>query len=224
MAKNGHDEGEIIDVESLGDVVPDFRPLSPVAQRLIDVTVKMIDEQGEVAVRVQDVVAAAGVQVPVLYRHFGNREGLIRAAHVQRLLVAITEELETLNAAVATVNSREEFMALLDGVLAELTTSERRAIRARRANVVGSVYGRPELGRAIGKLQFQAVRGIADALAPAQERGWILPEVDLVHFAGWFMGMNMGRIVGELAEDDYDLAVWDSMTRTAVFTVLFGAA
>lgn len=213
---------DAIDPASLSDIAPDFRPVSPVAQRLIDVTVRMIDERGEVAVRVQDVVAAAGVQVPVLYRHFGNREGLICAAHVQRLLSAITDELATLNDAIANVRDRAEFMALVDAVLIDLRTPERRAIRARRANVVGSTYGRPELGRAIGQLQFQAVRGIADALAPAQEKGWIRPEVDLVQFSGWFMGLNMGRIVGELASDHYDLALWDDMTRTAVFDLLFG--
>mgnify|MGYP006281260675 CR=1 FL=1 len=208
--------------DGFDDIVPDFRPVSPVAQKLIDVTVRMIDEQGEVAVRVQDVVAAAGVQVPVLYRHFGNREGLICAAHVQRLLDALRDELGTLTAAIAGVRSREEFVALLDAILVELRTPERLAIRTRRANVVGSTYGRPELGRAIGRLQFEAVRAIADVLAPAQVKGWIRAELDLVDFAGWFMGLNMGRVLGELAPDEYHLDQWDAMTRVAVFAVLFG--
>ena len=42
-----------------------------------------------VSERLQFMVADAGVTIPVLYHHFGNREGLVRAAHVVRLETVI---------------------------------------------------------------------------------------------------------------------------------------
>ena len=60
-------------------------PTHPTAQRLLDAAVHQLDSEGEAGLRVDAVVAEAGVTIPVLYHHYGNREGLVRAAHVARL-------------------------------------------------------------------------------------------------------------------------------------------
>ena len=62
------------------------------AERLLEATIDAIDASGESAVRVQDIADAAGVQIPILYRKFGNREQLIQAAQVERLGRALDGE------------------------------------------------------------------------------------------------------------------------------------
>ena len=60
-------------------------PTHPTAQKLLEAAMRSMDTEGEAGLRVDAVVAEAGVTIPVLYHHFGNREGLVRAAHVARL-------------------------------------------------------------------------------------------------------------------------------------------
>jgi AcrR family transcriptional regulator len=48
--------------------------------RILELAIQAIDSGGEVAVRVNDLAAAAGVTVPTLYRYFGSRDDLNVAA------------------------------------------------------------------------------------------------------------------------------------------------
>jgi AcrR family transcriptional regulator len=50
---------------------------SSVKQRLLELAIAAIDEFGEPGIRVSELSQAAGVGLPSLYHHFGNREGLI---------------------------------------------------------------------------------------------------------------------------------------------------
>ncbi|MBU3700811.1 MAG: helix-turn-helix transcriptional regulator [Acidimicrobiia bacterium] len=52
--------------------------------KILDMAVDMIDAGGEAAIRVNHIVAAIGVTPPVLYHHFGSRDGLVIAAQVER--------------------------------------------------------------------------------------------------------------------------------------------
>ena len=198
------------------------RPSSEVAQRLIDATAEIIDRDGEAAVRVQDVIAAVGVPVPVLYRHFGNREGLVQAAQVDRLMDELDAELARITGYVESVSSAEEFRVLIDEVLAGISTPERRASRWRRVNILGSTYGRPALTAAVVQLQSRAVHAIAELLRPPQEKGWLRAGLDLDAFATWLAGYLIGRIVFELGDLGVDQAAYDELGAQAVRHLLFG--
>lgn len=199
-----------------------LRPVHPTALKLIDVTVEMIDAHGEVAVRVQEVVAAAGVQIPVLYRHFGNREGLIQAAHVRRLqddlamLVGIGRE--SANA----VKSSDEFVAIFGLVLDAVFDPERSTVRYRRLNILGSTYGRPDLRRAVVELQREATDQLVALLEPAQGHGWISDSVNLRAYVLWLVGMAMGEALVEIGDELELTEAWVKIARKAAMETLFG--
>jgi AcrR family transcriptional regulator len=196
------------------------RRLSIAARRVLEATIIVIDAGGERAVRVQEIADAAGVQVPILYRHFGNRDGLIQAAQVERLGRALSGELRDLGTALDEMATEEQFRALVDVILASLDTVERRTARWHRVNVIGSTYGRPELARAVTELQSRAVLGIADALRRPQQNGWLRDGLDLEAFAAWFAGQTLGRIIIEIGDYEIDEAAWNSISADAVRYVL----
>ena len=198
-----------------------LRPEHPTALRLIDVTVEMIDAHGEVAVRVQDVVAAAGVQIPVLYRHFGNREGLIQAAHVRRLQNELEKFLVLGRKSAAASESREEFMAVFATVLDELFGVERAQLRSKRLNIVGSTYGRPELQTALVEIQKEAAMMLVALLEPAQAIGWVPESVDLYAYIMWLSGMTIGQAVTELSGDDALIENCAKIAQKAALSALF---
>ena len=197
---------------------------APPAQRILDAAVLAIDERGEAALRVQDIVRVAGVQVPVLYRHFGNREGLVQAAQLERLRRDLAAEMAAIHAAMDTASTAEEFRALIEVVLERMTTPERRLPRSRRVNVLGSTYGRPELVAEVAAAQRIAIDWIADLLARPAALGWLREGLDPRTFAVWFGGAAIGRIVAELDPDRVDFAAYDEMWADAVRFTLFGRA
>ncbi|HEY0519552.1 MAG TPA: helix-turn-helix domain-containing protein, partial [Ilumatobacteraceae bacterium] len=70
------------------------------ARRVLEAAIEAIDAGGEHAVRVQDIADQAKVQVPILYRHFVNRDGLIQAAQLERISRQVDTELRDLAAAI----------------------------------------------------------------------------------------------------------------------------
>jgi AcrR family transcriptional regulator len=69
--------------------------------QLLDVAEQLILDGGTDALRMDTLAQAAGVTRPVVYQHFGNRDGLI-VALLQRYTVRITERDPTVNPAEAT--------------------------------------------------------------------------------------------------------------------------
>jgi AcrR family transcriptional regulator len=190
------------------------------ARRVLEAAIKAIDAGGEVAVRVQDIADDADVQVPILYRHFVNRDGLIQAAQLERISRTVDAELEELSAAISQIATLEQFTSLIDVILGSLVSVERRTLRWQRANVIGSAYGRPALAAEVAKLQSRAIKGIAIALRHPQESGWLRKGLDIEAFAAWFAGQTLGRILIELGETGVDGATWNAISRDAVRHVL----
>jgi AcrR family transcriptional regulator len=198
------------------------RSRSATTHSLLQATIDAIDMGGEAAVRVQEIADAAGVQIPILYRQFGSRDGLIQAAQIERLSRALAREMDELAAAMETIASPKQFRALIDAILASLDSPERRSARWKRVNVVGSTYGRPDLAAAVSLLQTTAVHGIAHALRRPQESGWLRDGLDLEAFAAWFAGQTMGRVLIELGTSDVDESAWNSISADAVRHILLG--
>ena len=199
-----------------------LRPEHPTAKKMVDVTVQMIDAHGEVAVRVQDVVAAAGVQIPVLYRHFGNREGLIQAAHVRRLQDDLAVFLEVGRESANAAKSYDDFIALFGLVLDSFFLPERFIVRYRRLNILGSTYGRPDLQQAVAEVQKEATDQMVALLAPAQEQGWIGASVNLRAYVLWLVGMAMGEVLVEIGDEPELVEAWNKIARKAAMEALIG--
>lgn len=198
-----------------------LRPTAPVAIELVRATMAVIDAHGEAAVRVQDIVAEVGVAIPVLYRHFGNREGLVQAAQYQQLHGDLHRELERAGAAIAAATSAAEFRELVDQLLERVGSPERHPERARRVNLLGSSYGRPELTAAIAEAQDEAIRGIAGLFREPQARGWVRAELDLDAFSAWLAGQLVARFMVDLRGPDADHSAYDALAARAVRHLLF---
>lgn len=193
-----------------------------VAQRLIDATIEVIDSDGEAAVRVLSIVETVGVPIPVLYRQFGNRDGLVQAAQSERLTRDLELELSQITAAVEAVETDVEFRALIDTVVRALMTPHRAAIRFRRINVIGSAYGRPDLAATIATTLDQSVAEIATVLRRPQALGWLREGLDVEAFAAWFAGQMLGRVVVELGTTRVETAAFDDIQLEAFRLMLFG--
>jgi AcrR family transcriptional regulator len=78
--------------------------------KLVAAAERLVAERGFLAVRLEDIGAAAGVSGPAIYRHFPNKEALL-----VELLVGISTRL--LNGATAVVNKTDDSKTALDGLI-----------------------------------------------------------------------------------------------------------
>jgi AcrR family transcriptional regulator len=198
-------------------------PESDVARRLLDAASEVIESSGEASLRVQEIVETAGVQAPVLYRYFGNREGLVQSVHLARFLRELTDEAEVFAILARAAGSKEEFRSHFDGLVRAAADPARRDRRRTRLEVLGSAMSRPELSELIGKVQSSTYGQVVDALIEAQKHGWIRAEVEPVSFVAWASSTMLGLAAVEHYGASADPAEWWTRYQVeACRAILFG--
>jgi len=194
----------------------------PTEQKILDETIRIIDTSGEASVRVHDLEVAVGITAPSIYHFFGSREGLIAEAQAERLLRSFQRYDSAVDAAVATVNSRESGRVALHQILQEMYDPSRTIERQRRLFAMGSAEGRPELAARIAEMTRLFIANSAKRLQPLQDNGWIRPELDLQAFSYWLSGQILGRVYIEIGWESTTYPEWDAISEAAVAYILFG--
>ena len=189
--------------------------------KILELAVAAIDDGGEAAIRVNKLVAEAGVTPPVLYYHFGSRDGLVIAAQIERYLSQIRIDTSALERDVAGCESREELRVVLRNMWTRLITGRREARRI-RANVIGSAFSRPELSDAIAAAQDESITRLVAIVEPCRQRGWFRDDIDLVSFVAWQHSVVFARLLVENGEEQVDLDEWDRLTLESIERGLFG--
>lgn len=190
--------------------------------RILDLAIAAVDAGGEAAIRVNDIAAEAGVTPPVLYYHFGSRDGLVIATQVARYTRQAFEDIAAIQEAVAKCTSKEELRATLIATWTRVI-DQRVASRWVRVSALGSAYARPELEEAIARAQDEIIAGLYKVLEPCRDRGWLRPGIDLASALAWQHGLLLSRVMIERGQKMVDPAEWDRLLLEAVLHAFFGS-
>ena len=187
---------------------------------MLEAAIERLEYEGETGIRVREVAAAAGVSYASLYHFFGDREGLIEAAYAEVYRRSLKVANDIIRAGVDQSNSRTEFEEFLTSVLRAMFGEEGARRRAQRRTIEGSAAFRPRLRALLTDAVDESCGHLADALARAQSRGFLAPELNLRTVAVWTFGMVSGRHFLEADPDRYDPQGWDDVATTAMLAVL----
>lgn len=190
--------------------------------RILNLAIAAIDAGGEAAIRVNHLVAEAGVTPPVLYHYFGSRDGLVVAAQVARYTRRTYEDIALIGKSVAQCTSREELRDMLVLIWTR-SLKERSANRWLRTSALGSAYARPELDAALSKAQDAIIAQLRDILEPFRQRGWLRPGIDLTSTVAWHHSVLISRIHIERGQQLVDPEEWDRLTIDSLVHAFFGA-
>lgn len=192
--------------------------------RLLEAAITVIEEHGEVGIRVDEIAATADVAKPSLYHFYGSRDGLVAAAQAERYRRSLLVGVDDVVARIEDCTSAAEFEALLRAWIASFTSEEGRRRRAIRLDVLGSSVSRPALQAEVDRANNLVTETLAELLARARANGWVLTDSDLdpVDVALWLHGLWNGRYLCELAGDPTRAEGWDHVTITALERLLFG--
>lgn len=191
-------------------------------QRILERAIEVLEESGEAGIRTHQIAEDCGVTAPILYRAFGNREGLIIAAQAERYRRSRHDEGGVLRDFLLACTNAEEFSVIIELALRGMLDANRKEARRLRAAVHGSAMTRPELERQLSAVLREVVDEYVVPLEFARARGWLAYEGDLATFVAWWGGCFDGRLPMELEGAKYDTDDWDALLVGSIMHALFG--
>lgn len=198
-------------------------PESVVADRILRVAKSIVGAGGEASLRIDDVIDGAAVKAPVIYRHFGSREGLVQSAHLARFMDNLTALAELFSANSMSATNASEFRAGLDRVLDVLLQPESLEVSATRMEVLAAGLKRPQLSWRIRELQGSTLAGPIAAFEFAKSEGWVRSDIAMEEFVPWAVSVTIGQsFAAKFVGEPQIIERWARIHRRAIHTVLFG--
>lgn len=194
----------------------------PTVQAVLDATIQMLEDGGEAAVRLDEVLRVSGISRGSLYHHFGSREGLIEAARLAQFTRSVNEDIEVLRQAILDSPSKEALKKRLRLITEAVGSIERKHQRLFRVSILASAYGRPTLERALGEEQKLVTDQIADLVSQSQERGWVRSDLNPRAIASFIQAYSLGRVLVDIDPDRSADDDWYEVVSIAVEHLLFG--
>jgi AcrR family transcriptional regulator len=169
---------------------PSRRPDS--RQELLDVALGIIAERGIDALRIEDVCEAVGVTKGSLYWHFQDRHGLVHAAMVEQLRRLSEAQLESLDEAIDTAASRDEYLIKVAGSLVDPFDNRQAEARWQRWEMLATARRDPELNAMMTQIQRRHQQYLTGIAIKAKERGILRNDVDPAAVAAAITAIGLG--------------------------------
>lgn len=192
----------------------------PARERILRAAVEIVARDGEAALRLADVAAAAGVALSLTTHYFRTRDQLVAEALAARFTGLVRDDLAQVAAAVGA----DDAAGFWDGVrrlTAEVLDRGRAEQRLMRLATVGGAHGRPELAARFGEEMASLLDEFGIVLASAQTRGFIRDDVDARALGTFIHAYTLGMVAADL--DVRPSAIADVLAVVDQFFVAMGA-
>lgn len=190
-------------------------------QAVLDAVAERLIAGDELLIRIPEICEATGVNYGSVYHHFGSREGVIDAAYDMIFSRLIEQDLATFRQVNETVQSLEEFIAVMQPIVGKLSSGpERKSRRAMRIRIVAAASTRPRLKTLIGQSQATLTRDLRRTVEHAQRRGWIRDDIAAAALAVLFQMLIFGRSLDDVSDEPIDEDVWSSAMSTLFLELL----
>ena len=187
--------------------------------RILNAAIEMMETGGESSVRLGAIAEALGIKEPSIYHHFKNRTELVNAAYVEWYWQCLKTDI-SVDAMMVLVDSKEDYVRAIRKSMEWSYQPGRHHARSIRLSVLGAAQRNPELAVAVNDINKKFLATIADAVAVAQQKGWLRTDLDPLATAYWLHGQIIGRTVAEMDLGQVDLAQWDKVSFEAVLGLI----
>ena len=188
--------------------------------RIVSFAAAELNEVGPVQFNVIRVLEKAGVSRSSVYHHFHNREGLIAAVEVQRLLEQLRQANSSTREFISQAESTEVIFGAIEFVLRMAGSEEGKQNRRRRIATMAAAQSIPVLADTIIDIQIRGDEYMAGTLQIAVDNGLIAPTESLLGIAQWIGSLTLGRATVDLATDIGGDEQWLSATMFSLRALL----
>lgn len=184
-------------------------------ERILEAAITLLYSDGEAGLKVENVIAAAGVAKQSVYHHFGDREGLLVAVLAERYRRALATSAYPILDAMMMCVEEDDYVAL---ILTNITNmirdgGERRTIRIQ---ALGAATSRPTLHAALQAAHRSAVVETTKIFAFGQVRGWL----NQAHTAEALCELWFGVVTGFHVPEAYAEASTEPLVGPALLDMI----
>jgi AcrR family transcriptional regulator len=171
--------------------------------RILEVTVELIEEKGADAIRVAEVAERAHIGAPTIYYHYPNRERLIGDAQAKRLQKILSSTYPSLDEMINAIRSGDQDGSQELGTYLnkQMWNNENLDLSWAIIEVLQTARHDLHLRKQVSEIIAEDLRKRAEIVKLMQEAGWADHTVDPIAWAAFYMGANVGRVLTDLAPE-----------------------
>lgn len=178
----------------------------------------MLDSGESTVVLVDDVLEKSGISRGSLYHHFGDFENLVHTTLIARFSANVEADARGIWKAVESAKSKEDFWRQIRKLSALTQVPERAAVRAERARLISMATARDDFAASLAKEQDRLTGMMADAIAVAQDKGWVKSTFSSRAITLFLQAYSLGRAVDDIAETHISNHEWVDLIDTVLAT------
>ncbi|MEY2995739.1 MAG: hypothetical protein RLZ86_651 [Actinomycetota bacterium] len=167
---------------------------------LIEATAAALEREGEAGVRIAEICDVTGVAYGTVYHHFGDRNGLIRAAQFARLRDQPGQDIAAFADALNGDDPTENFVTQLLDICRGLADPARGPVRLVRTSVLTTAQHDPEFLPAVTELETQVMTDLVVTIDHAKAAGIADPALDSLALASYIAAVAYGLVLIEFNE------------------------
>ena len=183
-------------------------------ERLINTVSELLDGSTPQHILVEDVLTASGVARGSLYHHFGDFPALIEATLVRRFSAGVDLTNALMHEITESSTSATEFFERMYEMSVDTQNPQLAHRRAERARELGMANSNQRFRDQLSVEQERLTNTLMEAVAKAQENGWVRNDLDARAIAVFLQAYTLGRAVDDVAVTQVDPEAWNKLIRT----------
>ena len=180
----------------------------PTRERLIEVTMSMLDGDHPDKIHVDEVLLVSGISKGSLYHHFNDFGDLIEEALIRRFTLFVDQSIAAITQLMNAATTKEEFVAGLKKVTRLTQDPARYANRFERARALGMAGNNDRFRNGLAQEQDRITAALEDLFRESQNRGWMVPDFDPRAAAVLIQAYTLGQVINDVATVQYDNESW----------------
>lgn len=188
----------------------------PTSERLLATVSQMLDSQNPHDIVIDEVLSVSGVSRGSLYYFFGDFQGLIRATLLRRFVSNVEADARAMLAVSEESTTKDEYWHKIRRLSALTQIPERAPIRAERSRIISLSSTDASFAASLGQAQDEATNKMADAIALAQEKGWVTSALTPQAIAVFLQAYSLGRAVDDIAINKVPNEQWQEVIERVI--------
>lgn len=194
----------------------------PTRERLIEVTMTLLDGERPDKIHVDEVLLLSGISKGSLYHHFNDFSDLIEEALVRRFSAVVDQSIGVIAGLMNTAQTKDEFIAGLKKVTRLTQDPARFANRFERARALGMAGSNDRFRAALAMEQDRITSALEDLFRESQNRGWLSADFDPRASAVLIQAYTLGQVINDVATIKYDNDEWIALIDRIMEKVFVG--
>lgn len=187
-----------------------MKSIHPTKQRLIDVTVDLLDEKQPQEIQVDEILDTSGISKGSLYHHFTDLQELLEVALTIRYSRFVDLSIQFMTSELLVKTQEELYQGLVR--LTELTQDPKRSkYRFERARAIALAEGNPRFAKMLGEEQARLTAALADIVLDLQNKNLVSKKYNADVVATYIQSYTLGIVINDITAHPIAIEPWREM-------------